>query len=159
MGKIPAFNFSDETAGKFKSLDLNLPAITLNEVMEVFIPLFWFLMVIGLPIALLVTSYVAYTGGVKISEIIAKSALAFLVYCLITIVVSWFMFLLIFAGAHSEPVGQVLDWKGKIFYSGLVFIYSIIGWLLCSFINGGLIKPWTIFNRNSNKTQSIFDGK
>ena len=92
-------------------------------------------------------------------EIIGKLFLSFLVYCVITFVTFWFMFFLIFGagGAHAKP--EVLDWKGMIFYSGLVFVYSIIGWLLCCFINGGLIKPWTIFNRNSNKTQSIFDGK
>ena len=127
--------------------------------MEIFIPLLWFLIVIGLPIALLVTGYIAYTGGVKTSEIIAKQALAFLIYCLITFAISWFMFILISAGAHSEPVGQVLDWRGKVFYSALVFTYGVTGWFLCSFINGGLIRLWMIFDYSSNKSQSIFDEK
>jgi hypothetical protein len=116
-------------------------------------------MVIGLPVAFLVTGYVAYTGGVKTSEIIAKLALAFLVYSLVTFVISWFMFILIFAGANSKPVGQVLDWRGKVFYSALVFTYGVTGWFVCSFVNGGFIKPWMIFNYTSNKTQSIFDEK
>jgi hypothetical protein len=106
-----------------------------------------------------VISYIAYIDGMKMSEIIGKLALSFLVYCVITLVAFWFMFLLIFAGAHTKPVGQALTWKEEIFYCGLIFIYSIIGWLLCSFINCGLIKPWTIFSQNSNKTQSIFDEK
>jgi hypothetical protein len=39
----------------------------------------------------------------------------------------------------------------------MVFIYAVVGWLLCAFVNGSFIKPWLIFSKNYNKSQTIFD--
>lgn len=127
--------------------------------MEPFIPLIWFLFLLLIPLSLLVIGYISYLNEVKVSEIILKLFLAFLGYFFITFLTFWFMFILIFAGAHTNPVGHVLDTKGKIFYSVMVFGYGFIGWLLCSFVNGGFIKPWLVFRWERGKTQSIFGEK
>ena len=112
-----------------------------------------------MPAALLITGYVAYVDRKKAGEIISKLVLSFIIYGATTFVTGWFMFLLIFAGAHTDPVGQALSWQGKFIYSAIVLSYAALSWLLCSLVNGGLIKPWEIFQFNSNKTQSIFGAK
>ncbi len=126
--------------------------------METFIPIIWFLFLLVIPFALLVIGYISYLSEAKISEILLKLFLAFLGYFFITSVTIPFMFVLVFAGAHSKPVGHTLDTKGEILYSAIVLGYGFIGWLLCSFANGGFIKPWLIFSWE-RKTESSFDGK
>ena len=127
--------------------------------MEFFIKLIWFLFVLAFPIVFLVVGYVSYINGTKLSEIILKLFVALIGYVCITGVTFPFIFVVVYAGAHSNPVGNSLDLKGKIVYFAMIFAYLIIGWLLCSFINGSLIKPWKILNRSNEKNQSIFDEK
>ncbi len=127
--------------------------------MEPFIPLIWFLFVLIIPTAFLVTGFISYINGVKTSEIIVKLFAAFLAYICMTAATFPFMFFVVYAGAHTKPVGNSLDLKGEIIYFAIILAYTIIGWLLCSFINGGLVKPWKIFHWSNEKTQSIFDVK
>ncbi len=109
--------------------------------MQSIIFLTWFLLLLIIPIALLIVSYISYVNGIKIPEIIAKLFLSFLVYIPITFITIWFIFVMVFAGAHSNPVDESLTAGGKIFYSAMVLIYGSIGWLLCSFVRGKFIKP------------------
>lgn len=127
--------------------------------MEPYIPIFWFLLVLIIPLAFLVTAYKNYIDGIRVSDIILKLVVAFIGYISTTAVTLPFMFIIIFAGAHSEPLGNAIDLKGEIFSLTLVLVYAVIGWLLCSLINGGLIKPWSAFRSYGGKTQSIFDTK
>lgn len=127
--------------------------------MEPLIPIIWFLFVLILPTTFSVTGYISYINGVKPSEIILKLFVALLGYVCITGATFPFMFVIVFAGAHTKPVGNSLDLKGKIVYFAMILTYLIIGWLLCSFVNGNLIKPWKIFNRSNEKNQSLFDSK
>jgi hypothetical protein len=124
--------------------------------MQSIIFLTWFLLLLIIPLALLVVSYISYVNGIKISEIIAKLFLSLLVYIPITFITFWFMFVMVFAGAHSNPVGESLTAGGKVFYSAMVLIYGLTGWLLCSLVSGKLIKPWSVFILNTGKSQSIF---
>ena len=117
--------------------------------MEDLILLVWFLFVLITPPAFLVTAYISYINGVKTSEIILKLFAAFLGYVCVAGATFPFMFVMIFAGAHTKPVGNSLDLKGEIVYSGMILACLIIGWLLASFVNGSLIKPWKIFNRSN----------
>jgi len=127
--------------------------------MEPFIPLIWFLFVFAIPLAFLVTGYISYVNGTKSSEIILKLFVAFLGYVCITAATFPFMFIIVYVGAHTKPVGNALDLKSEIIYFAMILAYVIIGWLLCSFVNGSLVKPWKIFNWNSEETQSILGGK
>lgn len=127
--------------------------------MESFIVLCWFLLVLIIPFALLIIGYISYLREAKILEIILKLLLCLLIYFCLTMVAIPFMFIVVFAGAHSNPVGQALDTKGEILYSVFVFAFGIIGWLLCSFVNNGFIKPRLIFRIERGKTQSIFGEK
>jgi hypothetical protein len=37
------------------------------------------------------------------------------------------------------------------------YVYGLVGYLLCSFINGGFFKPREFFVFSSKKPQTIFD--
>jgi hypothetical protein len=62
---------------------------------------------------------------------------------------------MIFAGAHTKPVGHALGFQGKLLYSAILFFYAFIGWLLCSMINGRLIKPSRNWSLESEKPPSM----
>jgi hypothetical protein len=123
--------------------------------MEVLIGMVWFLLFLTIPVALMTTSYIRYVNGGRVSEIIATSLLSFILYIFVTIGTGWFIFLMIFAGAHTNPVGQALNFQGKLIFCGIVVFYAFLGWLLCSIVNGNLIKPSTDFNWKSEKPPSI----
>ena len=114
--------------------------------MEQIIVIIWFLLVLAIPLAFLVTSYSRYISGEKVSELLGKLLVSLIVYISLTVILLPFMFLVIFAGAHTKPVGEVLNLREELFYWVIVLIYALTGWLLCSLINGRIIKPWVSFS-------------
>lgn len=127
--------------------------------MEVFIFIIGFFLVLLIPTAFIATACITYINGTKLSEVILKSFLALVIYVCVTVAFIPLMFAIVFAGAHSEPVGNALNLKGEIFYSFLVLAYAVSGWLLCSLIYGKWIKPRLIFGFNREKTPSILETK
>ena len=125
--------------------------------MEGLIVIIWFLLLLAIPLALIVTSYVKYTDGSKVSDIIGKSVIGFVAHISLTIISFPFMFFVIYAGTHTKPIGQALDLKERLFYLAIVLIYGVVGWLLCSLISGKLIKLSLNFRPHSEQSQSIFD--
>jgi Na+/H+-translocating membrane pyrophosphatase len=125
--------------------------------MEGLIVIIWFLLLIGIPLALIITGYYKHVGGAQVSEIIGKLAIGFIVHIILTVVSFPFMFFVIFAGAHTNPVGQALNLKETLFYWAIVLIYGVAGWLLCSLINERLIKLRFNFWSHSKQSQPIFD--
>jgi hypothetical protein len=125
--------------------------------MEVLIAIIWFLLSLAIPLALIITSYDKYLNGGRVFEIVARLILSFILYFCITIGTSWLMFLMIFVGAHTDPVGEALSFKGRLLYCAVLFFYAFIGWLLCSIVNGRFIKPSRIFSWKSDKPLSILD--
>lgn len=123
--------------------------------MEPFIPIIWFLLVLLTPVAFVTTACISLVNGAKLSDVVLKLGFAFLVYVCMTAAYIPLMFIMVFAGAHSEPVGNALDLKGEIFSGFLVFVYGAAGWLLCSLISGKLIKPRQILDINREKPLSI----
>jgi Na+/H+-translocating membrane pyrophosphatase len=125
--------------------------------MEGLIVIIWFLLILAIPLALIVTSYSKYINGGKVSEIIGKLTIGFIVHICLTIISFPFMFFVIFSGAHTKPVGQALNLKERLFYLAIVITYGVVGWLLCSLINEKLIKLRLNFRSRSKQSQSIFD--
>jgi len=108
--------------------------------MEVVIFLVWLCLVWGIPLSLIVSAYKVYIDGVKKIDILAKLAFGFIVHLVLTFAMFPLIFIMIFAGAHTEPVGNALTFLGKILYICAVSFHTFVGWLLCSFINGRLIR-------------------
>lgn len=109
--------------------------------MEAFIVLSWFLLMLGFPLAFVVAAYNAYIWGMKVSELLARVMLAMIVYGLLTALLFYPVLLVIFAGAHTEPVGNALAPKEEAILFLIVVMYGGVGWLCASLVNGGLIRP------------------
>jgi len=125
--------------------------------MEAVIFLAWFGLVWGIPIALIVSGYKVHIEGAKKIDIFAKLTFGFIVHLVLTAAMFPLMFIMIFAGAHTEPIGDALTVGGKLFYISAVSFHAVVGWLLCSFINGRLIRPWLLLYPTMNRPISIFD--
>jgi ABC-type uncharacterized transport system permease subunit len=125
--------------------------------METLIVIIWFLLLVAIPLALIVTSYSKYIDGGQGSEIIGKLVIGFFVHLCLTIFSFPLIFFAVFAGAHTEPVGKALNAKEQLFYWAILVIYGVAGWLLCSLINEKLIKPKFNLKSQSKQTQSIYD--
>lgn len=124
--------------------------------METLIILIWFLLVLLNPFAFFVTSYISYLKENQISHIIVSLLVSLLIHIGLTTATTPFMFIVIFAGAHTNPTGNALDWKGKLIFLGIDLVFIISGLLLSSLILQKIIKPWQI-KFHFGKMPSIFD--
>jgi hypothetical protein len=107
--------------------------------MEAIIFLVWVLEVIALPVIFISVAYYVFVPGSKAVTLLGKLVLAIILYLAATFLMIYPMFVMIYAGAHSKPVGEALSFNGRLTIVGLVFLYSVTGWLLSSFVKGGFI--------------------
>lgn len=124
--------------------------------MMLLIVLTWLMLLLLIFIALLLSAIIAYASERGKIEAIGRSLLAVVAYIFITISV-FVSFFYLFLGAESlrEP-GAGRELIALSVLSG----YAVAGWLLCSFVNGKLIKSWTHFSLDSGgKPTSIFSKK
>jgi len=123
--------------------------------MELVIFLAWFCSVCGISLALIVSGYRIHVEGAKTIDIVAKLTFGFIVHSVLTVTMFPLMFIMIFAGAHTVPVGNALTVAGKIFYVCAIALHAFAGWLLCSFVNGRLIGLRSIVGIGSEEQISI----
>lgn len=121
--------------------------------MELLAFFIWILLAFAIPLILVVISVFKYTQQVEISKVIFRFFIAIVAYVPFT-----FFALIFFGGFINAVVHKKIPTTGEIVLCFvIVFLYAVIGWLLCAFVNGGFIKPWLIFSGKYNKPQSIFD--
>ena len=109
--------------------------------MERFIFLIWIILLFALPLAFIVTGFCKYINGGQPFDIFLKILTGLIIHIFIAIFTVPFMFIMVYGGAHSEPVGEALNSEVKLIYYIGLLIYCVVGWLLCSLIYGKLIKP------------------
>ncbi len=124
--------------------------------MQTAIIFLWSLLVLLTPIAFFVVAYISYLKKNNVSQIIASLVISLIIHICLTAVTIPLIFIAVFSGAHSNPVGNSLDWKGKSIYFCIDLVFIISGWLLSSLILQKIIKPWQI-KFNFGKTPSIFE--
>lgn len=90
-------------------------------------------------------------------NVIVKFLFSFAAHILMTYLTFAFLMLL-WVGAEPRR-GLELSTGEELIALSAIFIYGVVGWLLCSFINGKLIKSWTYFSLDSGKPQTIFGAK
>jgi hypothetical protein len=123
--------------------------------MTILIILIWLILFLTLPVALFVSATIAYAGETEKFKVVGKSLLAVAAYIFTTVFVFASLFYL-FIGAEPRELGAGRELIALSVLSG----YSVAGWLLCSFVNGNLIKSWTHFSLDSGgKPRSIFGAK
>ncbi len=126
--------------------------------METLIFLLWMLFVFANPVAFVVVGYCASIPGKHAFGIIGKGIVAFLVHIFLSFLTLTPIFIMVFAGAHSEPAGQALDIKGRLVLFAIAIGLGISGWLSSSFVYGKFIGiPARDFNcrERDNKSHAI----
>lgn len=101
----------------------------------------WFLLFLTMPVVFAATAYYRYMRDGKGAEAFGLWLAAISGYVVLTGLFIPFLFIIVFAGAHSNPVGQALTTEGLVLFLASILIYAAVGWLLCSMINKSLILP------------------
>ena len=89
------------------------------------------------------------------AELVGRSIVSFLAYLSTTFLA---LSLLAILNDSGETLNGV-DSLGEITSAFVVFGYAVAGWLLCSLINGELIKSWRHFSLSNRKPISILNTK
>ena len=125
--------------------------------MELLTVLLFLLVFASLPAVLFTIIGRQYGNGMTISKTIFKFCFSFLCYAVLTVSTLFFE-LLVYIGADPKP-SYITPVENKIAGLIAVLIYGIVGWFLCSFLNGEFVRPWMIFRFKGEEPQSIFDTK
>jgi hypothetical protein len=107
--------------------------------MESLVFMLWCVMAGIFPISFLVLSYIRFGRETALIAILARLTPSFFVYFIASFLILQPMFVMLFAGAHAEPVGNSLTDAGKSLITSLVVVYGIVNYLLASFVRGRLI--------------------
>jgi len=102
--------------------------------MEAFIVFVWFLLVLGVPVCLSSVAYYYHDSGTPAFGIIIRLIASIAMHLLISWALFLPMFIVIFAGAHTEPVGNALSMGGRFILMFVVLLHGLGGWLLCCFV-------------------------
>ena len=102
--------------------------------MEGLIVFVWFLLVLVLPVCLSSVAYYYHDSGTPAFGIIIRLIASIAIHLLISWALILPMFIVIFAGAHTEPVGNALSMSGRFILMFVVILHGIAGWLLCCFV-------------------------
>lgn len=111
--------------------------------MEPLVIFIWVLLVFGAPLALAAACFVGYRRDVSAIRIIAGLPTSILVHLVLAYLTLFPMFFVLYAGAHSEPVGQVLSWPTRIVFLGIEVAYAFLVFSICTFL-AGRAKPWPL---------------
>jgi hypothetical protein len=120
--------------------------------MEMLIFLVWVIMLLALPVAYLIGCYIGYTDTNNKTFVVASFSLSIVIHAALFYPYLYLMFYMIFAGAHTEPVGNALDLKGRLIYCGLVACYAVIGIGLFSLISG---RPKSLWKQRNAPTDGF----
>lgn len=116
--------------------------------MDLILILSWLITALAVLCGIIGSLYRIYIRDAGLSQIIAKLVLALMSYCLITIPALIYSGFILSLGTHSDPKGSVLNTNGLLIGFGLILVYLLIGWLICSFIVGHWIFTATRASRS-----------
>lgn len=102
--------------------------------MEALIVFSWAILVFLIPVCLISTAYYHHETGTPAFKIIVRTVFAIAVHVMICRALLVPIFLVLFAGAHTEPVGNALSGSQRLFLAFVVFLHAVAGWLLCCLI-------------------------
>lgn len=107
--------------------------------MEPLIAFTWLAFAIFIFLGLMVAAYVAFVRGANLMLVVPKYLASLVLYGACTYLTMWPMFVMIYAGAHTKPVGNVFSLQGRLIMTDVLLLYAASGWLLCSLVYGRLI--------------------
>jgi cytochrome c biogenesis protein CcdA len=109
--------------------------------MDILIFICWGLIFLATPISFLITGIISFHAGQNIINVLAKELFGFTYYFIATLTSMFVLRELLMPTLHGELLSP---WEEFIYVFALV-CYGISGWLLCSFIKGTFINPFTNF--------------
>lgn len=111
--------------------------------MELAIVFFWLILLVGTPILLTIAAWVGYGNGVKPIWFV----LGFIGSIVTHLVVGYFTltvaFIILYAGAHSDPPGHALTWQARSIFIGVEILYLLATFSVCSAL-AGRARPWPL---------------
>jgi hypothetical protein len=69
---------------------------------------------------------------------------ALAIHLCLSVVILWVNFIAVYTAAHAGPLIPEMPVTGILIYVGILMVYVVCGWLLCSWVNGGLIRSITL---------------
>lgn len=111
--------------------------------MEPLIFMLWMVLTVAVPLMLLTSAFVGYRRGSDVFVAICLFVFGIIVHVGLVAVTFWFMFILIYAGAHTDPPGNALSWFGRIVWLGAEVLYAVI-WISVSSLIAGRERPWPL---------------
>lgn len=111
--------------------------------MEPIIFLIWAGLVLLVPLALAVSAYIGLRSGIELSRIIGMTIIGLIIHGSVVCMTFFLMFLMIFGGAHTEPVGNALSYPVRIVYLAIELFYAVAAFSFCSLVTGRS-KPWPV---------------
>jgi len=117
----------------------------------------WIFLFFIIALFLVITATRMASNQLRISKIVVKLFFSFLVHIPVS-AVTGFLLLFITVGPDPHQGRERQIGSGEVTAGFIIIIsYALIGWLLCSFVNGKLLTSLSVFNFYSEKPQSIFD--
>ena len=127
--------------------------------MKLIIPISCVLLFILIPLGLVMVFGRAYGNGANLFVMVGKLFVSIFIHLAVSIL-TVMMLMLSIIGAHPKPNGaSAFGEETQVICVLIVACYAFTGWLLCSFVNGKLIKSYSAFTSFSEKPQSIFSRK
>ncbi len=112
---------------------------------------------ITIPIGLFSVAAKVYGEGVGWLLVFGKFIVSLFIYLTFSVIVP---ILIVFLAFDSDSKFSSLGFKLTMQTVCLLAVaaYGFLGWLLCSLVNGKLIKSYSEFNLTDEKPQSLFPG-
>lgn len=63
---------------------------------------------------------------------------ALVIHLGLSVVILWINFIAVYTAAHAGPSIPEMPVTGVLNYVGILIMYVVCGWLLCSWVNGGV---------------------
>ena len=110
--------------------------------MEPLIVFFWFLLLVAIPLFLIVSVYVELRAA-RDSKRLWVAGIGLVVHILLVCLTFFPMFLIIYIGAHTNPVGEVLSYATRLIILSAEVLYLALFISVSTFI-AGRERPWPL---------------
>jgi hypothetical protein len=114
-----------------------------SKPMEPLILFVWVVLLLGTPMAFIGSTGAAIQKGKEKGTAIGLCVFCILVHILIAFLTLFPIFVMMMAGAHSEPVGNGLNTFGRVLFITLEVAYAFASIAICSRL-AGRSRPWPL---------------
>ena len=111
--------------------------------METTIFLLWIFLLASVPLALVVAIYIGFGKFQNDPNRTVIAGFIFFLHLLFSALSLFPMFVLVFAGAHTQPEGNALDVKARLLWLFIEFLYGFCAFSICTWV-GGRKTPWPL---------------